>query len=249
MGRKLRLEQSINQLLANQDIINSQLSEIKKALPNDIGLPGTAYSMNMKSALGIIAAIDSARFVEEFLHFAKIYDSRDSQLISCLEIAPKTGPILEFGVGNGSSLRVLSEHSRSRQVFGFDSFDGLPMDWRAGFPKGTFSQIDAPKIVDAQLVVGLFEETLGPFIERLDSDIALIHIDCDLYESTVTVLQGLRHFIGPTTIIVCDEYFNYPGWTSGEFKAVNEFAETHSLRIEYIGYVANHEEASFRFVQ
>lgn len=44
-----------------------------------------------------------------------------------------SGVALEFGVGKGESTRIIAEHM---PVIGFDSFTGLPEDWRDGFPKG-----------------------------------------------------------------------------------------------------------------
>jgi len=45
-----------------------------------------------------------------------------------------------------------------------------------------------------------------------------IHIDCDLYSSTIFDLWGNKIVEG--TILVFDEYFNYPGWLHGEIKTV-----------------------------
>ena len=41
---------------------------------------------------------------------------------------PTIGHILEFGVGEGRSLRLLKALT-DKTIYGFDSFDGLPEDW------------------------------------------------------------------------------------------------------------------------
>ena len=43
------------------------------------------------------------------------------------------------------------------EIYGFDSFQGLPEPWLPGMPAGTFAQPDLPEVDGAQLVVGLFE--------------------------------------------------------------------------------------------
>ena len=40
----------------------------------------------------------------------------------------------------------------------------------------------------------------------------------------------------PGTVIFFDEFFNYPGWQDGEFKAFIEFVETSGMNFEYLGY-------------
>ena len=82
-----------------------------------------------------------------------------------------SGPIcvLEFGVWQGDSLRSFTEfntHSDSR-FFGFDSFEGLPEDWRPGFAKGAFSTQGAlPDIQDTRVrfVKGWFNQSFEPFV-------------------------------------------------------------------------------------
>jgi len=42
----------------------------------------------------------------------------------------------------------------------------------------------------------------------------------------------------PGTVIVFDEYFNYPAWKLHEFKAFQEFIEASGRRYKYIGFSA-----------
>ena len=61
-------------------------------------------------------------------------------------------------------------------------------------------------------------------------------MDCDLYSSTRTILEGLASQIVAGTVIQFDEYFNYPGWREHEFKAFHEFIAERGLSYEYLGY-------------
>lgn len=126
----------------------------------------------------------------------------------------------EFGVASGHSLRMIK---RVMPVIGFDSFEGLPEDWREGFPKGAFANEEnqlPPYVNNAMIVPGLFEDTAVGFPFP---PLALVHIDCDLYSSTVTALDAVADHIGPGTIIVFDEMQGYPGWEDHEAKAWDEF--------------------------
>ena len=53
--------------------------------------------------------------------------------------------------------------------------------------------------------------------------VAFLHLDVDRYSSTRTVLELLGDRIVPGTVIAFDEFFNYPGWREGEYRAFNEF--------------------------
>jgi hypothetical protein len=48
----------------------------------------------------------------------------------------------------------------------------------------------------------------------------------------------------PGTVIVFDEFFNYPQWEDGEFKAFQEFLAKTQLSCEFIGYNRNGEQAA-----
>jgi hypothetical protein len=47
-------------------------------------------------------------------------------------------------------------------------------------------------------------------------------------------------------VIVFDEYFNYPGWREGEFKAFQEFIARESLGFEYLNYNRKAEQVSVK---
>jgi hypothetical protein len=46
----------------------------------------------------------------------------------------------------------------------------------------------------------------------------------------------LRDRLQPGTLIVFDEYFNYPNWERHEFKAWQEFVARHKITYEYLAF-------------
>jgi O-methyltransferase len=122
--------------------------------------------------------------------------------------------ILEFGVSAGSSLRWWVENSRhSDPTFvGFDSFEGLPED-RGNWPKGSFS-IDGriPDIVDSRcnFVKGLFHESVPSWLTHREfTRRAVVHLDADLYTSTLMVLTQLSPKLKQDYILILDQFASY----------------------------------------
>jgi hypothetical protein len=115
---------------------------------------------------------------------------------------------LEFGVFEGRSLRWWAEHldHPDATFVGFDSFEGLPEDWRPGLDAGHFRTGTPPQIDDDRVsfVVGWFDETL-PGFEIPDHDQLIVNIDCDLYSSANTVLRWLEPHLRPGTLLYFDE--------------------------------------------
>ena len=107
--------------------------------------------------------------------------------------------LLEFGVWKGDSLREflkLNSSPRS-QFYGFDSFEGLPEDWR-GMAAERFDVEGAPPKIDdprLEFVKGWFRDTVPPMLERLaeaaQERSVLVHFDADLYSSTLYLLFAL----------------------------------------------------------
>ncbi len=134
------------------------------------------------------------------------------------------GLIAEFGVYEGNSLRLFASMT-DKKVHGFDSFEGLPEAWAGhNLDRGFFSRI-TPGVFPANVTLhkGWFSDTLPGFLKEYSDNFAFIHIDCDLYSSTKDVLDLCNERIVPGTVIVFDEYLNYPNWQNHEYRAFQEF--------------------------
>jgi hypothetical protein len=127
---------------------------------------------------------------------------------ACLLINKNLKHVLEFGVYQCTSIRKIRNIlDDSFQVFGFDSFEGLPEDWEGTIcKKGFFNKNgEVPVIEGIKFYAGWFDDTIHEYI-KIAEPIGLLHVDCDLYSSTVTVLENLRPYIVKDTIIVFDEW-------------------------------------------
>lgn len=111
------------------------------------------------------------------------------------------------------------------RYFAFDSFEGLPavtsVDTGGAFSKGEYSCSQKDFIhnlekwgVNSDLVTctkGWYSETLTQETrENLKiSKARMIHIDCDLYESTVDVLSFITPLIQDGTILIFDDFLHF----------------------------------------
>lgn len=136
------------------------------------------------------------------------------------------GIICEFGVGDGATINQIADAFSHKTVWGFDSFDGLPEDWNPTHPAGTFKQAQLPIVRDnVKLVKGLFSDTLNLDWEDYGQPVAFCHIDCDLFSSTMTVVDWLWTRVQEESIILFDElYYTYDGrnYLDHEYKALLE---------------------------
>jgi hypothetical protein len=182
----------------------------------------------------------TAAFEEAHLRDAAGYKSRLALHRAMLrEVRDKDGLHLEFGVYKGDSINHFAGLSPDVTWYGFDSFEGLPEAWTLGAKAGAFSIGGnlPPVRGNVRLTKGFFESTLPGFVaQHRGEKIALIHIDCDLYSSTVTILRNVADMLVPGTIVLFDELINYHGWEEGEFKAFTEFVAERNVRFEYVAY-------------
>jgi predicted O-methyltransferase YrrM len=175
--------------------------------------------------------------MEERLIAMQEFETKAAHWDHCISMLTVEGLIMEFGVFSGTSINHIAERVAPHKVYGFDSFKGLPTRWNT-VRKGYFALPEPPKVRDnVELVVGLFEDKLPEFLSKHSELASLIHVDCDLYSSTKTVLDHLTPRIVPGTIIMFDELLNYGGWKLHEFKAFSEFMDASSLKYEYISSV------------
>ncbi len=156
------------------------------------------------------------------------------------------GDIIECGVGLGTTLLfwsyLVSQDGSRRKIWGFDSFEGFPEpsveDTSPRNPKkGEWAQADLRGVnlllknsglggewvrANVTLVKGFFEDSLPKYT---GGDIALLHIDADLYQSYKTTLEALYDLVVAGGVIAFDEYmgslehYSFPGAS----KAIDEF--------------------------
>lgn len=193
----------------------------------------------------------TAEYVDRYLQNIKPTDSKFALLTDALGQADLVGDrlICEFGVFRGDTINHLAQMTQ-KTVFGFDSFEGLPEDWGHGLSKGHFALKELPKVrSNVALMKGWFHETIPPFLEHQKGMIGFIHVDCDLYSSTKVVLERLKSRFAPGAVIVFDEYFNYPAWEQGEYKAFQEFLGETGHAVEFIGYNCKGHQVAVRLKQ
>jgi len=203
-------------------------------------------SYNVLSMADFMAAVDSARFYERNLMACKLAEDDFKLLDLANSWRSLDGLSLEFGVASGRTINHIAKLIVPDKVYGFDWFGGLPETWRPGFSAGSFAQ-KMPDVDDnVQLITGLFGDTLPAFIETHPGIISFLHIDCDLYSSTKVILDNCSSRIVPGTVIVFDEYFNYPGWRQHEFRAFREYISASGRHFEYLGFVPKHQQVCVR---
>jgi predicted O-methyltransferase YrrM len=146
------------------------------------------------------------------------------------------GMYCEFGVYKGKSVNYIARKI-SQQVHAFDSFEGLPESWSVRHKKGLFALNKMP-VFEKNVVLhkGWFDDTLPVFVKEFNEELAFLHIDSDLYSSAKSIFQWLDKRIVEGTIILFDEYFNYPFWEHHEFKAFQEFVQKDKIKYEYLCY-------------
>lgn len=216
------------------------------SLKQALGLRGKALDgadLNNNYIRRFSAAVDSSIFMATDMAKAKHYDNSLNLLTEGMKLRSIPGMILEFGVFSGRTINHLASLDKQK-IFGFDSFEGLPEDWRTDFKKGKFAR-DLPRVSEnVELVVGWFDNTLPEFLSNNKDDVSFLHVDCDLYSSTKCIFQNCRDRIREGTVIVFDEYFNYVGWREHEHKALQEFLKDTGFQFEWFGVVPSHQQAA-----
>jgi hypothetical protein len=172
-------------------------------------------------------------FSDEWLRYVRYF----CHLLYLVREVP--GAIVECGVASGNSLAILAALNRSepypRRIYGYDSWRGLPepaehelrgqnREPHAGQFASDMSMVYArlaqwrlgPGAVS--LIPGRLEHTL-PACDV--GQIALLHVDVDLYASYLVVLENLWDRVQPGGVVAYDEYRDppYPGAT----RAIDEF--------------------------
>lgn len=164
---------------------------------------------------------------------------RMGKLIDLLiETKDVPGDIVECGSYKGGSgiymALMLKKLGSKKHIHLFDSFEGLPDPDEThdrGYKKGQFkSNYDKLVALIEQYEVseyitlhkGWFSATVPIYLDNLNNDISLFHIDCDLYSSTMDCFPQLYPKMSKQGVVVLDD-FNDGG--RGEKKAVLEILQ------------------------
>jgi hypothetical protein len=149
----------------------------------------------------------------------------------------------------------------------FDSFNGLPeedkkIQWvNPDWPVGEFDSREHFKVssvdevieklkekwkdcnIPVEFVPGFYDKTLtDDLARRIKYDgpsylAGFIHIDCDIYSSTITVLDWLfrNDLVVPNAIFRFDDLLDPPMWEAGESLALKEVIEKYNLKFDRFG--------------
>ena len=151
---------------------------------------------------------------------------------------------IEFGVFSGSSINFLSKYLDNKEIYGFDSFQGLKEDWvGTSVTKGTFDlKQKIPKFrKNVVPIKGWIDQTLPEFLEKKDPKINFMHIDVDTYETTKLILELTKNSLERKAIIIFDELYNFPGWDVGEYKALKEVFSEEDYK--FVSFAKNGQQA------
>ncbi len=155
---------------------------------------------------------------------------------------------LEFGVFEGYTIRYWSELNRSEpsRFIGFDCFEGLPEKWDTsalGFTAltdKTFNVNGAIPVIDdarVEFVKGYFQDTVPGFLDTFKpANRLVLHMDADLYTSTLYVLCSLDRLIKKGTVIIFDEFFSI----NHEFRALNDYVSSFRRKYTLLVYTSPH---------
>lgn len=168
---------------------------------------------------------------------------------------------LEFGVFQGNSiLEYYSAYQESEitpSFFGFDAFKGLPeekLDQHSPWKTGDFNlngHIN-PELLNKEgmeIIPGWFNETLNADTKKKfkRKKAGLVHIDCDIYTSTLEVLEFLvtNNILADGALIVYDDWGAWKqahltednAYDVAEGRAHKEIAEKYGLKFELVNTV------------
>lgn len=160
------------------------------------------------------------------------------------------GDYLEFGVFMGKtfsySYRLMGPLFPEMRFVALDSFEGLPAPkgidlhdgYSSGFYAGQFAcdieqfsrnlEVAGVDLSRVMMIKGWFDETLVPNHSQSSTinKVAAAWIDCDLYESTVPVLNYLTSRLSVGSVILFDDWRCYRNLAEfGQQRACREWLE------------------------
>jgi O-methyltransferase len=178
----------------------------------------------------------------KFQPFTMLHEGKYlNNLELCFEFREISGCVVECGVWRGGmSAGMAKVLGAERHYFLFDSFEGLPpakedldgaaaVAWQSNTNSPSYYNNCTAAVEEAtaamklsgaasfSLVKGWFNETTPRFAPP--TEIAVLRLDGDWYDSTRVCLENLYPHVAPGGIVIVDDYYNWDGCA----RAVNEF--------------------------
>ena len=118
---------------------NGIKKRISDKLRNVLGINDIKQRLEYAAARDLVrelesrAFVSSAAFIEERMATATPVNSSESVLdLALAKVSNNSGIFCEFGVYQARTINYIARKIGS-PIYGFDSFKGLPEDWKAGF--------------------------------------------------------------------------------------------------------------------
>jgi predicted O-methyltransferase YrrM len=188
--------------------------------------------------------LECADYANEHMMSALHFDTRERLLDYAISMFNSKddghGLFVEFGVYKGHSVNYFAKRIRpERTIYGFDSFEGLHVDWLGNdLAKGAFDLGGMLPEVEKNvtLIKGWFDQTLPPFFADHPEPLIFVSHDCDTYDAAKIVFEFTAPRLRPGTMIVFDDYWGYRGWKSGEHKAWLELVAELNIKYDYLAF-------------
>jgi hypothetical protein len=237
--------------------------DMQKLYSSPVGDPIVDYNFFMYETVGVRNAYPGAVLGTSFPLGSKYADALNGfaikqinelclDLIDELEEEKVPGGVIEFGVASGSWLKDILDHFDrkhiTREVYGFDSFEGLPEPdakndgeaWQKGQYAYSLDYVqEVLKLAERKhlhLLKGWFSDSFKtPEAEEI-KEICFTKIDCDLYGPAVECLDFITGRLSDGAILMFDDWPYLA--TLGETKAFMEWVpRVPQYRFEFIGFI------------
>lgn len=163
------------------------------------------------------------------------------------EVKDQAIDYIEFGVASGIAFKWWVERNKNpdTRFYGFDVFTGLPEDFGVMKKKHYDTKGATPDIDDSRVtfVSGLFQNSLPGFLEGYKSNKRkVVHMDADLYSSTLYVLTRMFPLLKNNDIIIFDEF----GVPTHEFRAFSDIVSSYNLNFELLAAINNYLQIAIK---
>lgn len=179
-------------------------------------------------------------FSDEQLKFMHLLEAINYTRIS---LSPKV--YMEFGCHSARTFSAAVNSANyfnmdEMKFFAFDSFMGLPKtneEIDGVFETGEFKtpinefilalrKKTGYSIEPANIIPGFFSDSLTFELQNQMPKVGIVHIDVDLYSSTIEVLNFVKPLLVVGSVLIFDDYYCFPpDGKKGEMKALLEFCE------------------------